>query len=173
MPRVMPADDNAKEEQEEEFEKSVRLFLEEEQAKEDNPLPHKMGAASAVFLSADPSCTYSSHIVRQARRTTPINDAVINLSKQSYAIPPGARVRPCPLTAAPRSAPHVCKAFLDRHCLLDGRDWEAGFVLALAHSIVAVPLLPGARTTLVQWGNWSHCKEKRITGTTCCSSLCS
>ena len=27
----------------------------------------------AVFLSADPSCTYSSPIVRRARRTSPIN----------------------------------------------------------------------------------------------------
>jgi hypothetical protein len=68
-------------------------------------------------------------------------DAVINLSKEAYPIPPGARGRPCPLVAAPKWAPHICKVFLDRHCLLDGRDWEAGFVLALAHSIVAVPLL--------------------------------
>jgi hypothetical protein len=51
----MPADGNAKEEQEEEFEKSVRLFLEEEQVKKDKPLPHKMGGAPAVFLSAAPS----------------------------------------------------------------------------------------------------------------------
>jgi hypothetical protein len=37
--------------------------------------------------------------------------------------------------------PHVCKVFVDKYCLLDGKDWEAGFVIALAHSIVVVPLL--------------------------------
>ena len=62
-------------------------------------------------------------------------------SKESMFIPPGARGRLCPLIAAPTCEPHVCKVFLDKHGLLDGRDWEAGFVLALAHSIVVVPLL--------------------------------
>jgi hypothetical protein len=100
-------------------------------------------------------------------------DAVINLSKESYPIPPGARGRPCPLVAASKSAPHICKVFLDRHCLLDGRDWEAGFILALAHSIVAVPLLSWGEDDTGSVGKWYHCKEKRIARTTYCSSLCS
>ena len=164
MTRVMPADDNAKEEEEEELEKNVRLFLEEEQAKDVKPLPHKMGGAT--LLERDPGSIAPNPDIARFRppsrfslsgplvhifisyraesekdESDQLYDAVINLYKESYPIPPGARGKPCPLTAAPRSAPHVCKVFLDRHCLLDGRDWEAGFVLALAHSIVAVPLL--------------------------------
>ena len=58
----------------------------------------------------------------------------------AFAIPAGARGKACPFVQSQQEGGR-CKVFLDRRCLLDGRDWEAGFVLALAHSLVVVPLL--------------------------------
>jgi len=69
-------------------------------------------------------------------------EALARLGKPggAYTIPAGARGKACPFVKSGKEGGQ-CKVFLDRHCLLDGRDWEAGFVLALAHSLVVVPLL--------------------------------
>jgi hypothetical protein len=41
---------------------------------------------------------------------------------------------------APDSRKHTAKDFLDKRCLVDGKDWEAGFILSLMHSLVFVPI---------------------------------
>ena len=105
-----------------------------------NPLLH-------IFIS------YRAASDRDSARE--LYEAAVSLSRESaYSIPAGARGRRCPAVAAAKSAPsNECKIFLDQFSLLDGRDWEAGFVLGLAHSIVIVPLLswgPGDKGSVGQ-----------------------
>ncbi|EKX32373.1 hypothetical protein GUITHDRAFT_121453 [Guillardia theta CCMP2712] len=40
-----------------------------------------------------------------------------------------------------REVQNGVKGFLDKFCLVDGKDWEAGFVLGLVHSLLFVPML--------------------------------
>jgi hypothetical protein len=83
----------------------------------------------------------SYRVTSEQEMSDQLHEAIVRLSRDPcFAIPPGARGKRCQ-AAAVKCAPRECKVFLDRLCLLDGRDWEAGFVLSLAHSVVFVPLL--------------------------------
>ena len=83
----------------------------------------------------------SYRVTSEQEMSDQLHEAIVQLSRDPcFAIPPGARGKRCQ-ASEPKCAPKECKVFLDRLCLLDGRDWEAGFVLSLAHSVVFVPLL--------------------------------
>ena len=72
-------------------------------------------------------------------------DTIRRLSTCEKKIPRGAKGKWPKFARAPaHEDKHVVKGFLDKRCLVDGKDWEAGFVLGLLHSLVFVPLISGA-----------------------------
>jgi hypothetical protein len=87
--------------------------------------------------------------------TEMLYEAMNRLSRESYAIPPGARGKPCPQVAESTLGPDVCKVFFAKYSLLDGKDWETSISLALAHSLVVVPLLSWGQE-LDEEGNVHH-----------------
>eukprot|EP00960_Hanusia_phi_P008782 251777-Hanusia_phi.AAC.1 len=67
-------------------------------------------------------------------------DTIIQTCVQERKIPHGGKGRWPKFAQVPEYQNSV-KGFLDTKCLMEGKDWEAGFVLGLVHSLVFVPLI--------------------------------
>eukprot|EP00960_Hanusia_phi_P001786 51087-Hanusia_phi.AAC.1 len=70
-------------------------------------------------------------------------DKIVRMASEEKPLPFGAKGTwpRCARSPGPEMLYNRVKGFLDKRCLIDGKDWEASFVLGLAHSMLFVPLL--------------------------------
>ena len=76
-----------------------------------------------------------------------VYDSILRLSEDEKKIPQGAKGKWPRFATVPQDCHRfTVKGFLDKRCLRDGKDWEAGFVLGLMHSLVFVPIMSGFKS---------------------------
>ena len=76
-----------------------------------------------------------------------VYDSILRLSEDEKKIPQGAKGKWPRFATVPQDCHRfTVKGFLDKRCLRDGKDWQAGFVLGLMHSLVFVPIMSGFKS---------------------------